>query len=200
MARKREISPALNASADQYLAMRPPEVRGLIATIRAEKEEGKRSVPSTSLIDKSVLLTPTKRAALLDRIADLVDENLSGRSDMCLQFATLVHLALTHLNIPNDALEGTAIYFSDSGEEIFRWRHAWVRVGIEVIDGNSDSIGENPKVLPGLNAPPYWGPIKGITGRRWREGGGVPPHDDDVQNIWWPELKAWLDGDFRNLP
>jgi hypothetical protein len=32
------------------------------------------------------------------------------------------------------------------GREIFRWEHVWVRVGAEVIDGNVDSLFENPMV------------------------------------------------------
>jgi hypothetical protein len=88
MGKKREISPALNASVEEYVSQMPPPLQGIISRIRAQKESDSRSRPSASLMDKSAVLTPVKRAALLDRVAELVDENVAGRSDMCLQFAT----------------------------------------------------------------------------------------------------------------
>ena len=45
-----------------------------------------------------------------------------GRSEMCLQFASLVDRALTHLSFPSRAVVGTAIYYDPNGRETFRWR------------------------------------------------------------------------------
>lgn len=197
--KRREISPSPIATADEFFAMSGSEFQGIISDIRASKDDGTRPIPSATLVDRSTLLTPSKRAALLDYVADLVDENLAGRSEMCLQFAQLIHLALSHLGMDSNAVAGTAMYFSDKGEEVFRWNHAWVRVGDEVIDGNTDSMVENITVPDTVKAPPYWGPIKEIPRRRVR-GYDPPPGDTDVDNEWWPRLRAWLDGEFRNIP
>lgn len=45
----------------------------------------------------------------LDYVPDLVDENLAGRSEMCLQFAQLIHLALSHVGMDSNAVAGTAM-------------------------------------------------------------------------------------------
>jgi hypothetical protein len=76
----------------------------------------------------------------------------------------------------------------------------WVRVGQEVIDGNTDCLFENPLVPKTFAAAPYWGPFKETPGRRLREEHGTAlPADSDVSDIWWPELKDWLDSDFLKL-
>jgi hypothetical protein len=88
---------------------------------------------------------------------------------------------------------GWALYYAD-GRELFRWRHAWVRVNREVIDGNVDSLFENPLVPRIVNIAPYWGPVEEVPGdRRLREdhGAALPP-DRDVNELWWPDLGAWL--------
>ena len=200
MPRKREISPALNASADEYVSLLPPRLQGLISRIRAQKESDSRTRPSTLLIDKSAMLTPGKRAALLDKVAELVDENLGGRSDMCLQFAGLLNLGLRHLGFNSFAVTGTATYLSAKGKRIHTWKHAWVRVGRELIDGNTDSIVENPMVPTGVSAAPYWGPIQDIPAQRLLEQDGFQVDDDpDVKGVWWPDLKDWLEKDFTGI-
>ena len=193
----REISPVENMSADEFLALAPPESQALALRIRAGKRDGARPRPSTTLVDRSARLTPEQRRRLLDAVAALVDENLFGRSEMCLQFADLLHRALEHLGLPARPVIGLAIYYSD-GREVFRWPHAWARVGQEVIDGNVDSLFENPKVPPTVGVAPYWGPIAETPAdRRLREDHGreLPP-DSDVSEVWWPELRAWLETDF----
>ena len=200
MPKKREISPALNASADEYVSLLPPPLQGLISRIRAQKESDSRIRPSTSLIDKSAMLTPGKRAALLDKVAELVDENVGGRSDMCLQFAGLLNLGLRHLGFNSFAVTGTAKYLSAKGKRIHTWKHAWVRVGRELIDGNTDSIVENPAVPGGVSAAPYWGPIQDIPAQRLLEQDGFQVDDDpDVTGVWWPDLKDWLEKDFTGI-
>jgi hypothetical protein len=195
--KKREISPALNISADKFVSMMPTEYQGIISRIRAEKDSDVRLRPSMSLIDKSNILTPKKRAALIDRIASLVDENVAGRSEMCLQFAILLNLALKHLGFESYAVTGTATYLSAKGKRIFKWRHGWVRIGREVVDANTDSISENVIVPSSVNAAPYWGPLKELPARSLEQDGYIED-DPDVINIWWPELKEWLDKGFNS--
>jgi hypothetical protein len=200
MPKKREISPAVNASADEYVSLLPPPLQGLISRIRAQKESDSRTRPSASLIDKSAMLTPEKRAALLDKVAELVDENVGGRSDMCLQFAGLLNLGLRHLGFNSFAVTGTATYLSAKGKRIHAWKHAWVRVGRELIDGNTDSIAENPVVPTRVSAAPYWGPIQDLPAQRLLEQDGFQVDDDpDVKGVWWPDLKDWLEKDFTGI-
>ena len=68
-------------SADEFLALAPPESHALALRIRAGKRDGARPRPSTSLVDHSARLKPEQRRRLLDAVAALVDENLFGRSD-----------------------------------------------------------------------------------------------------------------------
>jgi len=198
MAAMREISPAEGISADEYVALLPAAIRQLVNEIRRRKQAGESLRPSGSLIDHSVLLTKEHRNSLLDAISALVDENYIGRAEMCLQFADLLNRALLHLHFPSRPVVGTAIYYDSAGKEIFRWTHAWVRIGDEVIDGNVDSLAENPVVPKSVCIKPYWGPIAQTpSDRRLTEkhGEGLPS-DVDVDQIWWPELKALLDKDF----
>lgn len=194
----REISPAINVSADEFLETLPPHAKFLVTEIRRHKQAGERASPSSTLLDRSSLLTNAHRGRLLDAVAALVDENLAGRSEMCLEFADLLHRALVHLKFPARPAHGWAIYFGPDGREIFRWQHAWVRIGKEVIDGNVDCLSENPMVPKTVRIAAYWGPITEVpSDRRLREehDASLPP-DGDVSNVWWPELKSWLNTEF----
>jgi hypothetical protein len=191
----REISPASNVGVEEFLLHVPASARALVARIREQKREGTRPSPSVAIIDRSALLVAERRYALLDRVAALVDENLVGRAEMCLQFADLLAKALTHLGLSARAVVGEAIYSDATGAELFRWRHAWVRVGEEVIDGNVDILAENPMVPSSVRVLPYWGPIRETPSDRHlreRRGETLLP-DEDVDAIWWPELRQWLD-------
>jgi hypothetical protein len=191
----REISPALNVSVDDYIKMLPAEAKRIVEEIRCQKREGTRRRPSLTLIDRSAVMTQPMRGKLIDAVAALVDENYAGRAEMCLQFASLLDRALSHLKFPSRSVVGTAIYYGAKGEEIWRWRHAWVRIGVEVIDGNVDCLAENPLVPKAVSTSPYWGPIAEVPAdRRLREDHGAAlPADVDVDDIWWPELESWID-------
>jgi hypothetical protein len=192
----REISPAVGISVDDYIARFVPDAfKPFIAEIRRQKVAGLRRVPSATLIDKSTILTTEIRASLLDQIAKLVDENYVGRGEMCLQFADLLNRALNKLGFPARAVVGKAIYYDPKGGEIFRWDHAWVRIGDEIVDGNVDSIPENPMVPNAVQVSPYWGTVKETpSDRKLQEDHGrqLPP-DVDVEELWWPELSSFLD-------
>ena len=193
----REISLAVGMSVDEFIEF-APEIKPLVAEIRRQKRDGERTRPSAKLIDKSSLLNEMHRKRLLDRIAALVEENNAGRSEMCQQFAILLDRALKHLQFPSRTVLGTSVYYAPDGRELFRWSHAWVRIGEEVIDANVDCLHQNP-LIPGTVRPSaYWGPIqKTPKDRLLREGhGSALPLDVDVDEIWWPELQVWLDKDF----
>lgn len=185
----REISPFKNITAEELLQKLSPEVRKIVERIRNEKRDGVRALPSGTLIDESMLLDSAFRKALIDKIASLVDENWSGRSDMCEQFATLLSLSLNHLGIHSKALRGKAFYAGG-----FSWAHCWVVTKDEIIDANTDSIVENPMVPNGLIINPYWG----CKSKLPRDRKLIPKANDkilkdtDVTKIWWPELKQWI--------
>ena len=86
----REISPAENASVEEFLQIAHPEQRRIAELIRKQKKNGERPLPSETLIDNSDLLNSEFRKVLIDKVASLVDENLFGRSEMCQQFAMLL--------------------------------------------------------------------------------------------------------------
>lgn len=187
----REISPDKNASTEEFLAIATPESRALAARVRGEKSVGTRPRPSNKLIDRSSVLSGTTRRTLLDMVARLTDENLFGRSEMCIQFAVLLHRSLVELGVDSRVALGTAMYF-DGGNEVFRWEHAWVRIGIEVLDGNTDILYENPVIPQSISIAPYWGAAVDVPGdRRLREGStSLTLDDDDVERTWWPELRV----------
>ena len=190
----REISPALSLTPDEFLETLPKEVRCLVAKMRLEKRIGARRLPSSLLIDKSSLLTSKMRQSILDKAASLVDENLTGRADMCTQFAQLISRTLLEVKIPCRVVMGNAIYYAN-GEKVFSWDHAWVRAGEEVIDANVDSLDENPLVPTSVRINPYWGPVSDVPNdRRLRENSGIQcPIDPDVESIWWPEMREWVE-------
>jgi hypothetical protein len=184
-------------SAEEFFRRMPPVAQQAVTRIRQEKAAGKRLRPSIALLDRSTFLTLGFRGELLDKVAYLVDENLAGRSEMCMQFADLLCRALTHLKLTARPAVGTASYYDAQGKQLFQWRHAWVRIGKEVIDGNVDCLAENPAVPGSVNVAPYWGPIVNTpSDRRLRETASQFDPDTDVENIWWPDLRAWVDQTF----
>ena len=86
----REISFAINASAEECVELLPLDYRAIVEEIRRQKLDGTRRLPSSTLIDQSAILTKTMRVKLVMRSPSLVDENVTGRADMCLQFASLI--------------------------------------------------------------------------------------------------------------
>lgn len=190
----REISPAINLTPEQYFARLSPDRQEKISAIRSQKDERVRPRPSARLNDRSAVLTSEIRRALVDWVAELVDENMFGRSEMCMQFAELLARSLLHLGTQAKGTLGEARYYVDR-KEVYRWPHAWVRVGNEVVDGNVDSLYENPFVPDAVSIEPFWGPINETPrDRHLKEHRGLPiPPDDDVEHIWWPELRARID-------
>jgi hypothetical protein len=194
----REISPAENLSSEQYFELLPEDSKELINKIRNEKKNGDRPVPSRSLINKSNVLESKIQLKLIDKVALLVDENLGGRSEMCIQFSILLNLALSYFVLDSKVIMGTAMYFH-SGKEIFRWNHSWVKIGDEIIDGNVDILYENPMVPRIVQVQPYWGPIALCPrDRRLRENRNLDiPNDSDVEKFWWSELKIFIDRELK---
>lgn len=190
----REISPALYLSAEEYLRQVPSKIKEMVASIRTQKSAGTRPQPSDYFINNSKLLTPEFRSQLIDKVATLVDENLTGRSDMCEQSSTLIALALNKLGLPAKAVTGECLYFNKN-IKLFAWRHSWVRVGDEIIDANVDILHENPAVPNSVKVFPYWGAVQNVPrDRKLRQNhGSTVAVDEDVLSIWWPDLDQWID-------
>ena len=185
----REISPAVNATVEEFLQSAHPEQKRIVEFIRKQKRNGERALPSKKLVDDSTILNRSFREALIDKVASLVDENLFGRSEMCHQFAMLLNLSLNHLGIYSRVISGKATY--NNG---FSWVHYWVATKDEIIDGNTDSMTENPAVPNGLVPAPYWGRKFNLPKDRILKPkpNAKITKDTDVSNIWWPELKQWI--------
>jgi hypothetical protein len=63
-----------------------------------------------------------------------------------------------------DELEEVREPVSDRGAaEPFTWDHAGVRTSVgDLVDGNVDSLIENPVVPTGVKPAPYWGPAESL--------------------------------------
>lgn len=198
----REISPAENASCEEYYNFVALPVKRFIDDIRRQKKMEIRPLPSSKMIDHSQMFQSNNRRTLVDKVASLVDENLCGRSDMCRQYAELMEKSLTYLGYFPRIVIGTASYFDPKGRLKYKWPedgHDWIIVGDELIDGNIDSIIENPAVPGALKVYPYWGKISDIPADRVYVENKLAMKrkpDSDVENIWWPDLRKWLELNF----
>ncbi|MEO7033493.1 MAG: hypothetical protein ABI548_06430 [Polyangiaceae bacterium] len=182
--------------ADLVIAQLPEEQRAFIYAIRAQKAAGTRPMPSASMLSVGDTPPLARRAALLDKVAALVDQALSGRSNMCLQCAALLQRALAALGFAATAKEGQATFKRLDGSS-FAWRHAWVEISDgSTIDGNADSIRENPFVGSGCHAEAFWGPRAELPrDRSFPLGSALLPqdfNDIDVVRTWWPALQSWM--------
>jgi hypothetical protein len=189
----REISPAHNATTDEFMAQAPDNFKRIVELIRHQKITKTRQLPSPSLIDKSNILTHEFRKQLIDKVADLVDENLAGRSEMCQQFSQLLAMALNKLGFPAKAVIGDSVYFINQ-KKVFSWKHSWVRIGNEVIDANVDILHENPFIPKSVKIKPYWGSVSEVPSDRrlHQDHSSKLAEDSDVNSIWWPDLEEWL--------
>lgn len=196
-----EVSPVEGMSADEYVARlvaaQDPTL-ALLRRIRREKARAARPRPSTRMLGEMTLPELELRTRLLDKIAELVDENVFGRSEMCLQFAALLARALVFLGIAAEAKRGKASYRKPNGEW-FTWDHAWVEYDECVVDGNVDTMRENPVVHQGVDPPPFWGRRDGIPeGRQYDFASSTSWPGDQDSEVWWPRLHEWLNVEVLN--
>jgi hypothetical protein len=188
-------------SADEYVkqlvAQKAPSLP-LLRRIREEKARSIRPCPSARLSGEATRPPGELRARLLDKVAELVDENVFGRSEMCLQFAALLAKALRLQGITAEAKKGRARYVKLVGQW-FTWDHAWVEYDDCVVDGNVDTMRENPLVDDGVDPPPFWGCRDEIPDSRQYDFSSCVPWcgDEDVE-AWWPRLDEWLRNELGN--
>ena len=133
--------------------------------VLADKKNGVEHKPSLLLIDKSHLLTSDKRKTIIDIAAKYVNQNIYGRNEMCLQFAILVKFLLKEEGISSKIIEGKAKY--SNGNLKHEWNHFWlVTENNDLIDGNIDSLPDNPNPPEGLRPLNYWGALSEIPNDR----------------------------------
>jgi hypothetical protein len=165
--------------------------------VRRQKRAGTRPKPSTSFITIGGQPATEVRIALIDQIATLVDENIFGRHDMCLQFAALLERALRVMGIEAEARMGMTQYRRTSGSWTDQFLHAWVVLNDEqVVDGNADSLRENAMLGIGVIVNSFWGPVGQVPKDRLFLSDSTLDNanrnDPDVVTRWWPMLETWM--------
>lgn len=136
-----------------------------IATkIIEEKRTGNRKKPSQYLSIESADLSDNEIKVLLDLVGHTCDQFFPlGRSTACIYSAILLRNALRELYGKNvQALVGKAKYYDDKGNQKFEWGHGWLEYDNQIVDGNIDSLSENPKAPDDIRPKNYWG-VKSST-------------------------------------
>lgn len=143
------------------------DVDSLLKTIQEQKLSNFRPKPSSKLVSIGEVPDGGTKKFLVDVCAELVDENWAGRSEMCVYFAVLLRDALHLSGFHADVHLGKATYISLSDPlKTYTWDHAWVVYDNYIVDGNVDSIVENPMIPFGIEPSPYWGPSNMSPGDR----------------------------------
>lgn len=162
----------------------------IIDRIQSEKQKGRRPLPSSTLVSIGDIPTQIERVFLVDTCARLVDQNWAGRSEMCVVFAVLIRHGLCLLNYRAAVEVGKARY-SMAGQS-FEWDHAWVQTEFgDIVDGNVDSLVENPFVPEGIEPKPYWGPLDSLPlDREFDKVRDLPPERDEIE-LDANEIRKW---------
>lgn len=163
----------------------------VMSKMERERRSGTRPRPSGSMISIGDSPPPVDRRFLVDTCAELVDQTFGGRSEMCIYFAVLLRHGLRLLGYDAEVEVGKGQYRS-VGSKDFTWDHAWVRMGNgEVIDGNVDSLVENPMVPVGVEPKPYWGPADELPDDRKLFKNRVLPPERDLIELDEEPTKHW---------
>lgn len=165
-------------------------LNAILTKIQTEKQNGTRKLPSSTIISIGDVPAQTERVFLVDTCARLVDQNWCGRSEMCINFAVLIRYGLGLLGYQATVEVGKARY--SMTKQNFEWDHAWVRTECgDFVDGNIDSITENPLAPEGIEPKPYWGPLEALPGdREFHKVRDLPPERDEVE-LDVEEIRQW---------
>jgi hypothetical protein len=191
-----------NQSLFKYIQSLPPKHKKILDLILKQKKDLQRHRPSGNCILGTSQISPKIRLALLDLVASVVDDNFWGRSEMCVYFAILLRDALVKIGYTAQAILGSATYHSpiDSTKD-FIWEHAWVNLDNEIIDGNIDSLVENPHVNSQAQIFPsaYWGTITELPNDRTLVPKQVISLEWEIENTTVETLQDWRSAIFRVL-
>lgn len=168
------------------------DVNKILSLIENQRKNGTRPLPSGSIQSIGDRPVQEVRKFLLDTCAKLVDENWCGRSEMCIYFAVLIRHGLNIIGIPANVHVGKAIYIDNNNQDNrFEWDHAWVVQEEQLIDGNIDSIIENPMVPNGISPAPYWGPIEETPSDRKLYSSRILDSSQDEIELDKQEITMW---------
>lgn len=168
----------------------------LYQNILNQREMDTRPLPADRLITNGEFLDIQTRKVILDLCAALVDQNWCGRSEMCIYFSCLLRYALRLLGYKAEVHVGNATYLNSKTS--FTWEHSWVIFEKDLIDGNVDTMSENPYVPLGIDPSPYWGLIEQIpVDRQFHSKRMIMVSDemeqlDDQYITWKRKLKKYL--------
>lgn len=91
---------------------------------------------------------------------------------------------------------GSATYIGENTS--FTWEHSWVTDGEIIIDGNVDTMLENPAVPIGINPDTYWGCIDKLPSDRKLISNRVLSISDELDALddsyiqWKSEIKKFM--------
>lgn len=178
--------------------------KNILRQIKQEKESGTRPLPSQKcILGKNCSIPRMIRAALLDIVANITDFNPLGRSDMCIYSAILIADALRKMGFPANIQIGKATYYNPHNkDDYFTWDHGWVIMDDELIDGNVDSMTENPAIpiKSGINPLAYWGKLKDVPKNRTFSMEKEIDDDWIRKNTDYEILKVWRKVLYKELP
>lgn len=111
---------------------------------------------------------------------------------MCVLSAIFLGDALKKLNMNPKVIIGKGTFInSQNPNNSFTWDHAWVLVDDEIIDGNVDSMIENPAVPIGIEPVNYWGLVDDLPSDRKLLIDKEIDEDWIRKNTSYDELQRW---------
>jgi len=161
----------------------------LLNKIMEGKKAGNRPQPSKRLILGKSKFNSRLRRVLVDIVGEIVDQNWCGRSEMCVLFAILLGDALKKLGAVPKIVIGKGVYTNSTRE--FTWDHAWVLICDEIVDGNVDSMVENPAVPEGVEPNNYWGALDDLPSDRKLTSNKEIDENWIRENTTYEELQLW---------
>ena len=133
--------------------------------IKEQKAKNERPLPSTKLFSLGEIPPRAVRNLVLDVAAQFTDRYSEGRGRQGPLFAAFARAVLETQGVASEVVIGWARYLVPE-QTPFEWDYAWLETELEVIDGNSDTLNENPMVPETLIRTPYWGPRERVHDRQ----------------------------------
>jgi len=119
---------------------------------------------------------------------------------MCVLFAILLGDALLKLNMSPRVVIGKGTYTeTQNSTNSFTWDHAWVLLDNEIVDGNVDSMIENPVVPVGIEPNNYWGLAENLPDDRKLVTDKEINEDWIRENTSYSELQKWREQLYQKL-
>jgi len=128
--------------------------------IKEQQAKNERPRPSDKLFSLGEIPARAVRNVVLDVAAEFTDRyapKSAGRGQQGPLFAAFARAVLETQGIASEIVIGWARYLTPE-QKPFEWDYAWLETEFEVIDGNADTLNENPMVPENLIRSPYWGP------------------------------------------